>query len=84
MEEEKQPGAPATYGPDIGTALSIQVAARAGLDEPARRARTWLGNRKPDSVLTAAGILETARAETVDVAGWVRLTVGLSQMPRAS
>ena len=36
------------------------------------------------AMVTAAGILETARAETVDVGGWVRLTVGLSQMPRAS
>ena len=35
------------------------------------------------AALTAAGIPETARAETVDVGGWVRLTVGLSQMPRA-
>jgi 16S rRNA (adenine1518-N6/adenine1519-N6)-dimethyltransferase len=36
------------------------------------------------AALTAAGIPETARAETVDVGGWVRLTVGLSQMPRVS
>lgn len=28
--------------------------------------------------LEAAGILETARAETVDVGGWVRLTLGLA------
>ena len=50
--------------------------------------RKLLRSRWPDATLTAAlvaaGIPETARAETVDVAGWVRLTVGLSQMPRAS
>jgi 16S rRNA (adenine1518-N6/adenine1519-N6)-dimethyltransferase len=50
--------------------------------------RKLLRSRWPDATLTAAlaaaGIPETARAETVDVGGWVRLTLGLSQMPRAS
>jgi hypothetical protein len=57
VEEEKSPGAPATYGPDIGTALAISIMDWTGRSAEAARGRQWLAGRDPSSVLTAAGVL---------------------------
>lgn len=57
VEEEKVTGAPATYGPEVGTALALEVVERAGMRESAGRARAWLQSRRVESSLAAAGVL---------------------------
>ena len=57
VDEEKVAGAPATYGPEIATALAAAVVERAGMTASASKARRWLDTRRPAGIVGAAGVL---------------------------
>ena len=73
VEEEKSTGAPATYGPDIGTALALSIMDRANKRDSGNRARLWLSSRNPASVLTAAAVLMAGIRKPEAVATLARL-----------
>lgn len=50
-------GSPVTYGSALSTYLAERTLERAGLTQPAKRAREWLMANKPHSILDAAALL---------------------------
>jgi hypothetical protein len=63
------PGSPVTYGRTLATTVARRILARAGLDEPAARAGTWLRDRKPETPLDAAALLldNPSRSDAFDL-----------------
>lgn len=60
IEGESTAGSPVTYGTALATALSLQVLERAGgarFERPITRAKQWLTEHKPASILDSAAIL---------------------------
>lgn len=58
IEPDRDPGAPATWGTTLATALTVRVLEQAGgADDAARRARAWLARAEPRYTVDRAALV---------------------------